>query len=478
MSSKPTEQIKTSHGIGEAVDSFLHAINDIDACARMFVPLCSKLHNEEMRTTADMLKELITKVGTKDDKARAEAQAEFDRVMRKLERLLNSRRSTQLENSLFVGLFACYDAFFGKLLTLIFSKKNTLFNALDRTVPLNQVVSASTIDELKTQVLDDFVSDLRRKSYEDQFSSMESLFGLALKKFPNYANFIEASQRRHLYTHCDGIVSPQYIKCCESAGYVFEKTPRSGSKLELGSPYFVSACGFVREVGAKLAHTLWRKLFPDELKDADKHLSDTIYTLLQRERWDQAIVLGEFAQAQNSIFDKEREKMYLVNYCIALRGGGRSADAIRILRAKDWSDAAPDFKLAKAVLLEDHDLACEIMKVIGKKGEIVSEHAYHTWPLFRDFRSNSKFRDTYKAIYGYSFLEELKREAEKTKNDAEEAGSIEKNESSIKCVVVDYPASKTKSASPARKSKHGVTKKKPSVPHKKAVIKKRSGTAQ
>lgn len=472
MATESAEQTKLTHGIAEAVDSFLHAINDIDACARMFVPLSSKLHNKELGETADRLKALITKIDTKDDKARAEAQAKFDRVMRKLERLLNSKKSTQLESSLFVGLFACYDAFFGKLLQVIFSKKNALFNVLDKTISLSQLASASTIDDLKAQVIDELVSDLRRKSYEDQFSSMESLFGLVLKKFPNYASFIEASQRRHLFTHCDGIVSLQYINCCKSAGYVFENAPKPGSRLKLGPEYFQLACGFVREVGAKLAHTLWRKLFPDELQEADKHLSDTIYSLLQRERWDQAIILGEFARAQKNVSDKGREKMYLVNYCIALCGGGKAVDAARILRDEDWSDAAPDFKLAKAVLLEDHDLACEIMKVIGKRGELVSEHAYHTWPLFRDFRSNTKFRNTYKAIYGYSFLEELKREAEKAKHEIEEAGAVEDNETTRAPVALESKVNKAKRAKPTLKKIASGAEAKPNKLKKKTLKKK------
>lgn len=56
--------------------------------------------------------------------------------------------------------------------------------------------------------------------------------------------------------------------------------------------------------------------------------------------------------------------------------------------------------------------ACEIMKRIGKKGEMVKEDSYHNWPLFKSFRTNADFLKTYEEIYGRPFVTELQKKAE------------------------------------------------------------------
>lgn len=403
------------HPIEHALDEFLHATRDIETCAKIFTPLSEAILSREIHRTGKRIDALLEEVASDDQKTRTEAQADFDRHYARFIRLQSSNMPYQLEKSLFVGLFTCYDAYIGKLTKAVFSKNPKLFNQIDRSVRFGQIMEAPDIQKLKEVVLDEFVSDIRRKSYEDQFTSFESYFAISsLRKFDNYSTFIESSQRRHLFTHCEGIVSNQYLSCCKSAGYAFEVKPKIGEVLQLGPEYFLRSCHVVAEVGVKLAHTVWRKQFPDELRLADKHLCDSIYEMLRAERWGQAITFGEFAIKQPKISDREREKMFLVNYCIALKFGGNPQAAKDMLEAVDWSDSASDFELAKAVLLDRPEEACELMKLIGKAGKLISEHAYHTWPLFREFRSNEEFRKTYESIYGYSFVDEMKREAQKT----------------------------------------------------------------
>lgn len=298
MNTEAEDDDPPPHPISAAIEAHLHAVRDIEACARVFIPIGAQLIFERMKETGAKIDELVDAAASEDEKTRTEAQAEFDRQHTRFERLRNSKLHYQLEKSLFVGLFTCYDGFFGSLLSGLFSKKSELFNKIDRSVPFGDVMGAESIEELKATILDQFISDIRRKSYEDQFVTMEGFFGIPLRKFPNYPAFIESSQRRHLYTHCEGAVSSQYVSCCRAAGHKFENEPKPGERLDLGPDYFVSACHVVGEVGVKLAHTLWRKLFPEELELADKHLSDTIFSLLQNERWEQAIVLGEFTSVR------------------------------------------------------------------------------------------------------------------------------------------------------------------------------------
>jgi hypothetical protein len=163
------------------------------------------------------------------------------------------------------------------------------------------------------------------------------------------------------------------------------------------------------EGAVKLGQTLWRRLLPEELSRADAHLNDILYTFLEVENWNRAMVFGEFAAGQPKASTDLRRKMFLVNYAIALKFGGREDKARDILANIDWTAASNDFKLAQAVILEQYDAAAEIMRKIGTAGELVSEHSYHLWPLFHDFRESDPFHRGYAAVYGYPFKEEFKK---------------------------------------------------------------------
>jgi len=53
------------------------------------------------------------------------------------------------------------------------------------------------------------------------------------------------------------------------------------------------------------------------------------------------------------------------------------------------------------------------------KGDFIDEHAYHVWPLFREFRQTEQFLKGYKKVYGYDFATKLKEAAEESSKEAE-----------------------------------------------------------
>lgn len=415
MEEKENKQI---HPIEAATNAFLHSVRDIEAAVRVFMPLGYEILKTRWEKTIETLNESLENIESDESEVRTAAQVAFDQQYTRLERLKNTKLPYHLEKSLFIGLFSAYDAYIGELLKAIFEKRPDLLKKISKSIDLSSVVAALDLEQLKNEALEEYIEDFRRDGYAKQFECLEKFFDLQLTKFSNYPRFIEASQRRHLFTHCSGQVSQQYIECCKTAGYESDDfPPERGKILDLGPSYFYSVCDVLFEVGVKLSHTLWRKQFPDELEQADKALSDTIFELLKNEKWNRAITLGEFAYSQKKHFDKERAKIVTANYCIALKFGGGQREAERILENTDWSDSMPDFKIAKAVLLDDYKEAARLMEIIGKEGELISEESYLTWPLFRQFRSSSEFRETYEKIYGYSFVAEAKKEVERTKEE-------------------------------------------------------------
>jgi hypothetical protein len=413
---------KSKHEIAQAINKFLHQIRDIEFCARTFIPASAKINKEQAEKINNEINEGRSILNEGNEKTYGVGANKIVEAIRRAERLTSSRIPIVLESSLFLGMFSAFDTFTGDLLTTIYNKNPKLFLNLNRSVPVSEILKYQSFDELKTITLQDEIEDFRRKGYVDQFDDLEKRFGFkTLKAFDKWSDFVECGQRRNLMTHCDGIVSEQYLKICKDQGYKFPTPTKIGDKLSLGPKYVLPSCELMMEVGLKLGQTLWRKCFPDkdELKFADIHLKNVIYEFLQLERWRFAQVVGEFATTQQKYSDAAEHKLAVINYSIALKFDGKT-DLLKKQLSIDWSDSVFDLRLAEAVLRDDFKLAAEMMKKIGIKGEYVEETAYYRWPLFKEFRNSSEFKETYEVIYHHPFVDELQKVAEKTQESVNE----------------------------------------------------------
>ena len=318
-SAEATSSVGKSHdpSIATALDRFLHKCEDIKSAVQL-VEAADKIRSETFQALAAEIKEASTLLAAKDNKS-VFGLKKLWKALTKFNHLIKSKESTVIENSLFLGLFSAFDAFMGKLVTTIYCKRPELYASLTRTITIPEILHHKSFEHLKNSILRDEIESLRRKSYADQFKELENTFGVKLRLFEAWPKFVECSQRRNLITHCDGEVNEQYLEACDREGHLFESRPEIGKRLTLGSNYFLSACDLVAEVAVKLAHTLWRKLFPDELEEADKELGIIGYDCLVAENYRLAQVYGLFAKNQKNISSDINRRIFIINYAIALK---------------------------------------------------------------------------------------------------------------------------------------------------------------
>ena len=402
-----------THPIAEAITTFVHGIRDIEVAASVHVKLAVERKKEKIDNFAKTISEQKQIL---NDKSSSPHIAEIIEVLNATDKIINlveSRVPQMLELSLFLGLFSVYDNFTGDLLTAIYLKKPELFNKFNRTILLSEILQHDSFDELKSSVLQQEIEDFRRKSYVDQFDELERNFDIKLKAFDKWSEFVECGQRRNLLTHCGGIISKQYLKVCNKEKVSFSSEPKLGDKLVIGPKYFILSCELLMEVGFKLGQTLWRKIFPTELEEIDSHLISIIFEdCLRTENWRRGQKFGEFAIGLNNLASDSNRKICIINYAIALKFDGKAKEAKEVLSKVDWSSTSNDFKIAEAVLSNNIKGACELMKRIGKKGDLISEEAYHLFPLFKEFRQTRPFLKTYEEIYGRPFAKEVQKAAD------------------------------------------------------------------
>lgn len=401
--------------VAVAVARYVAALRGIGQTAAIALPHIAKWTLDEMETTQKKIEGFVPEPPKKGDPpVTLEFESiprfvEFTDAIRRIEELQQLKATAILSKSLFTQLFAEYDAFIGELLKSIYLKNDFLLKGIAREISLPELLEHKDLDSAKRAMLDKEIETFRRDSYVEQFSSLEKKFNLPLRKFREWPAFVELSQRRNILTHNGGLVSDQYLVVCDREGHAFEERPAVGSDLQVSFEYFARALRLLTKVGLMLGYTLWNKVFPKEADTLHNELNEMIFQSLRQKRWALVADLTDFVlndAMKKGISDVDL-RIRVVNSAIGLKFAGKDVDARRLLNSIDWSASYRDFKLALAVLEERFDEAISIMKSIGKRGEIVDQHGYHTWPLFWKFRERADFYAAYLEIYDQPFAERL-----------------------------------------------------------------------
>lgn len=96
---------------------------------------------------------------------------------------------------------------------------------------------------------------------------------------------------------------------------------------------------------------------------------------------------------------------------------GDNDSALTVLKTEDWDGSIRDLRLAVAVVEEKYDNAADLMRKIGKEGELVRDFGYAKWPIFREFRKSPQFLKAYHDIYGIEFADRSPTGSSPNQND-------------------------------------------------------------
>jgi hypothetical protein len=326
-----------------------------------------------------------------------------------------------LPRTFVMALVSAYDCFLSRLLACLFDLKPELLNPSEHVLTYAQLKEFETTEVATAFLIEKEIESVLRESHTKQFKWMENRFNVPLTKDLNvWPQFIEVTERRNSFAHCDGKISNQYLKVCRANRVTFHKEPQVGQQLGVSQKYFEEAYSSILEVGVKLAQVLWRKVRPTDLIDADRSLLVTSYELIVREQYELAQALLEFGEnTLKKYANEESHRKIVVNLAQTYKWLDRSEDCAALLARYDWTAAKPIFALAVAVLEDRFDGAAAVMRRIGPNGEI-PEAEYKLWPLFKEFRKSEQFLSAYAEIFGHTFevtAEEAKRVSELADKD-------------------------------------------------------------
>lgn len=219
--------------IAAAIDKLILRVTDIWFSIFEFIPKAEKWQIDQLKKYSREIKKLLKNSDLNDDKTEAYAITKFIALDKSYKRIDKSEVVKVLEIGHFLSLFSAFDTFTGELIAAIYNKNPELYKGINRTLTVSEMLKYENIEDVKTIVLHSEIENFRRKSYVEQFESLETRFSLNLRKYNNWPKFVECSQRRNLLTHCDGIVSDQYLKLCKSEGCTLDPPLKQGDRLHL-----------------------------------------------------------------------------------------------------------------------------------------------------------------------------------------------------------------------------------------------------
>ena len=245
----------------EVTDNFLHKIEAIHE-STTFLMLMSFVETKRAREEyLDFLKKQGEIEDEDEDKTVFKLRMEFAKQAKKLEKKSERSRTilTLLPRNFLVSLVAEYDSYLGQLITELLTYKPEILNSGEKNISFTDLTKLGSIEAAREHIIAKEVETVLRKSHSEQFDWLSSTFGLKLKSGLNsWGRFIELTERRNLFVHCDGIVSAQYLKVCARNDVEVDKEISVGHALGASKDYIYWCRSHYREQ-CKTAKPPWSR---------------------------------------------------------------------------------------------------------------------------------------------------------------------------------------------------------------------------
>lgn len=264
LSSKEEEK-KVKYSFDKEINSFVQDIESLNSSLPLVMLITRAAMSKASKNLTNFLnsKTPIFKDDSEGNKKEFKIMVEdlptFQTVLKEATSL--TKAHSVLLRSFIVSIVSQFDAYLGRLIRTIFYVRPELIGASEKNLTFSKLLEFNSIEDAKEFVIEKEVESVLRDSHEDQFKWLEKKLGLPLTKDLNvWPIFIEVTERRNLFVHCNGIISSQYINVCMLHKVKFDKECIVGEVLGADPEYFKRSYKCFFEIGIKLAHVIWRKL--------------------------------------------------------------------------------------------------------------------------------------------------------------------------------------------------------------------------
>jgi hypothetical protein len=297
-----------------------------------------------------------------------------------------SKHAELVNRSMLITAVAAFET----LLTQVLARQFELFPGLvgrsEMQFSLADLEAFGSIEDARAAAIERRVESIMAGDFDEWESWLTNNAKISLSELCiDRAEVIEVFQRRHVAVHNDGRASRAYIN----------KTKREvpiNQRLPVDKAYLNGALDALDVLGVALACVARAKWIKEEKDGAAEALHGVSYDLLERERHAACVKLADVGCGLEAGSDWLRRAMQ-VNAWIARKEMAGSETIRDEVLAWDVSALAPEFALARAVLLEDLDAAFEMLPGLLDSSAPVSVGTLEDWPLYAPLRGDPRYEE-------------------------------------------------------------------------------------
>jgi hypothetical protein len=297
--------------------------------------------------------------------------------------LLDPNKALLLNSSMLVTAVSTFETLLATVLSVQLKTFPGLIDASDRKFSLEDLDSFASVADARDAAIRDRVDSLMRESFDEwetwfkKRASVE-LGSLCIRREHAY----EVIQRRHLLVHTGGRVSKLY------RDRVGEGAPPIGTSLAVPAEYLQDALDELDVLGIALATRLAADWDAKDGPEAIGQLSDIAYDLLRAGRYEAVVALTRAGQDMPA--PARSETVMRVNGWIAAKAVDGVDSIAGEVGAWDVSALSPEFRLAKAALLNETEDALERIPQL-LSNDLLDASNLDEWPLFAELRQDPRF---------------------------------------------------------------------------------------
>jgi len=207
---------------GREINSFVFNVESLSLANHQTIKVVSTSTKELFKKFEALLKEKGVVTKNEEGKTAYQIKPTDAQAFKKRSRdlLSSSVAMKKIPETFFCSLLHQYDAYLGRLLRVAFYVKPEALNASQKQITFSELMSFDCLEAAREHLIEKEVESIIRESHDEQFTWMENRFGLKLRKdLPIWPIFIEMTERRNLFVHCDGVVSSQYVSVCNKLNF-------------------------------------------------------------------------------------------------------------------------------------------------------------------------------------------------------------------------------------------------------------------
>lgn len=309
----------------------------------------------------------------------------------------NSRMIEMCPKFTISHLVQIYDSFLTKMLSETLFFYPGVFSLCDKALKLEMIKDDKSVDAVKKRFISYQIEEIMRDSHLKQIEWIDKKFKTSIKSFNMIKDFLLLTELRNIVIHNNGKINGIFKSNLKKFGLDV-----SGYKINTAASLdyktIVQSFDAVISLMVMIYASLCCKVFKKEELLITAVNNEIIYEYLSERNYRKVHLLSTLLIYSGLNIPQGTLDVVKINLAIAYMNS--SIDKYKEI-VEELSSNDDDIKLARAVLLEQYDLAANLFKKQGKN-EVLYRGSFE-WPLFDNFRKTEIFKNTFKEVFGEDF---------------------------------------------------------------------------